>query len=81
MSDTVTRTPMNEKETTREWIPPPEDSIKVNVDAAYCNATKVASLGVIARNSRSKIRFSAVTKEGGIESPLQAEVKAILFGL
>ena len=51
------------------------------MDAAYCSVTKVASLGVTARNSRSEIRFSAVTKERGIESPLQAERKAILFGL
>ena len=59
----VNRIPLTEKETTREWILSPEDCIKVNVNAAYCNVTKVASLGVIARNIKSKIRFSTMTKE------------------
>ena len=51
------------------------------MDAAYCNATKEAKLGVVARNCRLQVCFSTMTKEGNIKSPLQAERKAILFGL
>ena len=68
-------------ERSKEWISPSEDCVKLNVDAALCSVAKEATLGVVARNSRAEIQFSAVTKDRDIESPLHAEMKAILFGL
>ena len=61
------RTNRADREIRKEWIPPPEDCYKINVDATYCNATKEAKLG----NCRSKVSFLVVTK-GDIKSPLQA---------
>ena len=42
---------------------------------------RVASLGVVARNTKVEIDCSAVTKVADVESPLQAELMAIVFGL
>ena len=69
------------RECSKEWIPPSENCVKINVDVTFCSATKEATLGVVARNSIAAIQFSAVSKERDIESLLYAEMKAILFGL
>ena len=47
----------------------------------YRTTMRVARLGVVARDEEARIGFSAVTKEKDIESSLQAEILAILFGL
>ena len=62
------------------WVPPMMETIKINVDAAFCSMSRVASLGVVARNKDAEFFLSAVTKVGDIESPLHGEIKAILFG-
>ena len=33
------------------WRPPPDDCIKINVDASYMESLKAASVGIMARNS------------------------------
>ena len=62
-------------------MPPPSGWIKVNVDAAFCNTTRIATLGVVARNEKSEVGYSAVTKSADTDTPLLAEIKAILFGV
>ena len=51
------------------------------VDTTYSSTMRVASLGVVARNTKVEIDCSAVTKVADVESPLQAELMAIVFGL
>ena len=41
----------------------------------------MACLGAVAKDAEASIIFSIVTKVEGIESSLQAEALAILFGL
>ncbi|XWS15100.1 hypothetical protein CRYUN_Cryun35bG0065100 [Craigia yunnanensis] len=75
---------LNERPTPRNparWTPPVHDSVKLNVDAAYCSTTKIASLGMIVRDETGAICLSAVMKTGSVDSPLQVEFKAIAFGL
>ena len=72
---------MAEHNTREGWFPPPRDCLKINIDAAFCSSSREASLGAVARNTEAEVCFSAVTKLQGFESPLQAEIKAIWFGL
>ena len=51
------------------------------VDAAYCSENKIASLGMVVRNDIGAIRLCAVMKTCNVESPLQADAKAVAFGL
>ena len=37
------------------WKPPPDDYIKINVDASYVESINVASVGVVARNSSGEV--------------------------
>ena len=60
---------------------PPRHFYKINVDVAYNSTSQVASFGVVMRDAKASIIFSAITKVAGIESSLQAETLAILFGL
>ena len=64
-----------------QWMPPPNGWIKVNVDAAFCITTRSATLGMVARNEKSEVCYSAVTKSEDTDTPLLAEIKAILFGV
>ena len=63
------------------WIPPVNDSVKLNVDAAYCPRSKVAGLGMVVRNDLGVICLCAVKRIDKVESPLQAELMAVAFGL
>ena len=65
----------------RPWQPLLGDQYKINVDAAYSATTKEASLGVVVRDMKAELCLSAVARLEDIVSPLQAEIKAILFGL
>ena len=42
---------------------------------------KEARLGMVVRDSRGEVHWSVVKKVGQVFSPLQAELKAICFGL
>ncbi|XWS63566.1 hypothetical protein CRYUN_Cryun06bG0111000 [Craigia yunnanensis] len=64
-----------------QWMHPPRGCVKVNVDAAFCNTTRIATLGVVARNEKSEVCYSAVTKSAKTDTPLLAKIKAILFGV
>ncbi|XWS41293.1 hypothetical protein CRYUN_Cryun17cG0068600 [Craigia yunnanensis] len=52
---------------------------KVNVDAAYVSKSKEACLGMVIQDFLGVVQWSAVKRIGNIQSPLHAEMKAILF--
>ena len=66
--------------TRAEWQMPLSDTVKMNVDAAFCSVTKVATLGMVFRDCTGSICLAAVKKIENVESPLHAEFLAILFG-
>jgi hypothetical protein len=41
------------------WVCPPDDWIKINVDGSFVEQTGEAGVGVIARNSKGEVIFSA----------------------
>ena len=51
------------------------------VDAAYCSKNNVVSLGMVVRNDTGAFCLCAIMKIGNVNSPLQAELMAIAFGL
>ena len=53
--------------------------IKLNADASYNQFSKVAGLGIVARNDQGDVCLSAVVKLTDVRDSLQAEVLAILF--
>ena len=61
--------------------PPPRCCYKINVDAAFNVASKIASLGVVSKNDEALIDFTTLTKVPGVESPLHAESLTIQFSL
>ncbi|XWS37774.1 hypothetical protein CRYUN_Cryun19dG0073900 [Craigia yunnanensis] len=63
------------------WKAPNIGSMKLNVDAAYYPAIREASLAMVVRDHLGEVHICAATRVENIESPLQAELKAILFGL
>ena len=70
-----------EQEIKKEWLPPPRNLYKFNVDASYVLASSIAILGVVVKDKKALVRFSTVTKVEGVVAPLQAEIMAIMFGL
>ena len=48
------------------WKPPPDDYIKINVDASYVESISVASVGVVVRNSSSKVIISSWDFSGSV---------------
>ena len=63
------------------WSLPISGSFKLNVDATFNADSKIAGLGMVLRDSSSNVMLSAVTKIDRVDSPLHAEIKAILFGM
>ena len=55
--------------------------MKLNLDAAYYVSSKVAKLGVVGRDFRGDVKFCAVTQRRDVQSPLQAKLLAVLFGM
>ena len=51
------------------------------MDTTYIIESRVASLEVVARGIKVEVCFSTVAKVAHIESHLQVELNAILFGL
>ena len=63
------------------WTPPSYNNVKLNVDAAFCPRSKVASLGMVVRNATGDFILCAVMKTDKVESSLHAELMAVEFGL
>ena len=79
--NTVVSLPTSEEQMIRtNWHPPCRDCIKINVDATVYSTSKIASLGV-ARNVEAEVCFSIMSKSEDIDTPIQAEIKAIIFGI
>ncbi|KAL3614938.1 hypothetical protein CASFOL_040599 [Castilleja foliolosa] len=57
------------------WTPPPENWIKVNVDAAYSNGSSFSAL--VFKDSNGSITFAAAHKHSCLD-PITAETLAIL---
>ena len=64
-----------------EWRKPLVGFFKLNVDAAFYFYFKEACLGIVVRDSRGEVLWCAVEKVARVFSPLQAELKAIFFGM
>ncbi|XWS70758.1 hypothetical protein CRYUN_Cryun03dG0076400 [Craigia yunnanensis] len=63
------------------WQAPPEGVHKLNVDATYSVQHKYANMGMVVRDYRGSIVLCIVKQVEGVDSPLHAKLKAILFGL
>ena len=70
-----------EENTRVGWFLPQRDYLKINVDAAFSMSSGDTGLGVVARDKDAEACFLTVTKLQGFETPVQAEIKAIWFGL
>lgn len=63
------------------WSAPPEELVKLNMDASYNNEELKAWCGVVAQDHDGHIIFAARKAFDGMVSPFQAKLRAILFGL
>ena len=63
------------------WTPPPNDHIKINVDASFVESTNAASVGVVACNSSGEIIVSSWDFIDRCTSVNEAELRACLAGL
>ena len=63
------------------WTPSLEGVLKLNTDAVFCGQSKMAKLGVVCRDSAGVVHFNAHGTRKEVQTPLQAELLAILFGL
>ena len=63
------------------WKAPNIGIMKLNVDVAYYPTSREASLRMVVRDHMGEVYICAATRVENIESPLQAELKAILFGI
>ena len=63
------------------WTPPPNDHIKINVDASFVESSNAVSVGVIARNSSGDIIVSLWEFIDRCTSVDEAELRACLARL
>ncbi|XVF71723.1 hypothetical protein PTKIN_Ptkin12aG0062500 [Pterospermum kingtungense] len=63
------------------WIAPSKGILKLNLDPGYDSISQLATCGVVLRDQHGDVLVSAVACFCGSPSPLQAELRAILFGL
>ncbi|XVF82507.1 hypothetical protein PTKIN_Ptkin16aG0054600 [Pterospermum kingtungense] len=63
------------------WTPPRADYFKVNMDASFLPLTRDATIGCVVRDHVGVVLGSAAAKIQQVLSPLQAELKALLYGL
>lgn len=63
------------------WIPPPQGTMKVNVDAATSKNSCIATLVAIVRDEASNFQGAYVVVMEGISSPEIAEAMACIEGL
>ena len=59
----------------------PDGLLKINIDATFWVQSKVAKLGVVCKDSAGIVYFNAHCIRKEVQSPLQAELLALLFGL
>jgi hypothetical protein len=64
-----------------KWEPPPMGWVKLNVDAAYCQETGEAGMGLIVQDEDGKAMLVAWKGIKGCGSPEQGEAVACLEGL
>jgi ribonuclease HI len=67
--------------TVKTWKKPEPGSIKVNVDASFISSDGQASVGIVARNEKGEILFSAARTLLDCNSAEEAELHAISDGL
>ena len=63
------------------WKSPIIGAMKLNVDATFYPTSREAGLGMVVRDHMGEVHLCAVTRVENIESPLHAELTAILFGI
>jgi hypothetical protein len=63
------------------WRRPPQDWVKVNTDAAFCEASGKASAGIVVRDSQGRVILTTWRVLRGCASLDQAEVEVVLEGL
>ena len=63
------------------WTPLDRNALKLNVDATFSSNSRIGKFGMVVRDSTGKVCLCAVSCEGNVDSALQVELKAILFGL
>ncbi|XP_042939414.1 uncharacterized protein LOC122274444 [Carya illinoinensis] len=63
------------------WQPPSSGNLKLNVDGAIFEDQDRADVGMLLRNDRGVVLFSASKKENGVTDPMEVELLAILRGL
>ncbi|XVF44717.1 hypothetical protein PTKIN_Ptkin02bG0146500 [Pterospermum kingtungense] len=63
------------------WTAPSFDFLKLNVDAGFCKSDGRIVCGMVIRDHAGQVVISASKGFRSFQSPLQAELRAILFGL
>ena len=64
-----------------EWFPLPMQYMKINTDAAFDRRTGLSRSGAVIWDHGGRILVSAISKQERAQSVLQAELRAIRFGL
>ncbi|XVF89438.1 hypothetical protein PTKIN_Ptkin19aG0130200 [Pterospermum kingtungense] len=62
------------------WSPPPQGSIKVNVDVAWNPSDKCAVSSCVVRDDSASIPFCAARKDDNVDSVLYGELLDLRFG-
>ncbi|XP_015387831.1 uncharacterized protein LOC107177858 [Citrus sinensis] len=65
----------------QRWMPPPENVLKLNVDAAINNKDQVTGLGAVIRNSDGLVIVAGIKQAQLREGVSFAEAEAIQWGL
>jgi ribonuclease HI len=63
------------------WTPPPEGTIKINVDAAFHKQSGEAAIGMVARDHQVAVVAALSRPIGSCQDVEEAEARAILAGL
>lgn len=72
---------MARREKQQQWIPPPENAFKLNVDAATSNKNQRTGLGAVIRNSNREVVAAGINQTSLKESIDIAEAEAVQWGL
>ncbi|XP_062014653.1 uncharacterized protein LOC133731252 [Rosa rugosa] len=76
----ASRLPLPNHSHSSKWIPPPPGIVKINVDAAWSDASKACGLGVVLRDHPGAVVGGSIRSDM-CGSALVAEAKAILDGV
>lgn len=63
------------------WLPPPQRSLKLNVDGFIFHDQQISGVGVILRDEKGRVLFAVSKKEMAVNGPIEIELLAILRGL